>query len=321
MKAPAHTLNVLCLLGLAGGLLWNGWGWAQELEPLKLAPLEPQKTEPLKLAPKPDSALDSAVEALPVLPKRVPQAQQPFKWHPAPAKETLKGPLENTSPVTSTVKSSEKSSEQSKNPAPKTASANPIKVLPKVDMLLNGERFRLEVANGLEDQLRGLMFRDYVAPKTGMLFTFSPPRAVNFWMKNCKIALDMVFIRNGRVVHVVEGAPPCVSDPCAVYPSLLSVDTVVELPAGSAHQFVIQPGDRMLLQSTGTNPEPTPAANPQQFGLEPKSLPVTPQPSPPPRNLAVPLKEMQPEAVSPPDVMSPASDAYRHSPRSVYQKP
>jgi uncharacterized membrane protein (UPF0127 family) len=149
----------------------------------------------------------------------------------------------------------------------------PVKKLPRVEALLNGERFQLEVAVSLADQLQGLMFRESLAPKHGMLFQFSPPRAVNFWMKNCKISLDMVFVRNGVVVHVVESATPCKKDPCPVYPSIFSVDTVVELPAGSARQFAIQPGDRLQLVSASEKPT-VPVATPQ-------APPATPAPAAP----------------------------------------
>jgi uncharacterized membrane protein (UPF0127 family) len=123
---------------------------------------------------------------------------------------------------------------------------------PMVQVLLNGEVFDLEVAATTEDQLKGLMFRDALEDKHGMLFSFQPARAVNFWMKNCKIPLDMVFIRGGQVAHVVSSAAPCLKDPCPVYPSLYTVDTVIELPAGSAQLYRIQPGDRVQVVSSQT---------------------------------------------------------------------
>src|SRR5690349_17160633 len=51
-----------------------------------------------------------------------------------------------------------------------------------------------EVAKSQDEQARGLMYRQSLAPDRGMIFPYSPPQAVGFWMKNTLIPLDMVFI-------------------------------------------------------------------------------------------------------------------------------
>jgi hypothetical protein len=124
-----------------------------------------------------------------------------------------------------------------------------------------------------------------------MMFLFTPPRAVNFWMKNCKVSLDMVFIRNNTVVNTAENAIPCIKDPCPVYGSIYAVDTVVELPAGSVKQFAIQPGDKMILTK---NPSTT--AYNTGTGYAPEKMPVEKnQNTPPPSQ----VPEMQPELSTP----------------------
>ncbi len=117
-----------------------------------------------------------------------------------------------------------------------------VKKMPEARMLASGELFNLEVALTQEDLLRGLMYRSHLPPKTGMLFPFVPAQKVNFWMKNTLVPLDMVFIRNRLVVHVVHNVPPCVHDPCPSVNSLYPVDMVVELPAGTAEQFALDMG-------------------------------------------------------------------------------
>ncbi len=61
----------------------------------------------------------------------------------------------------------------------------------------------LEVAKTPEQQAMGLMYRTSLPDDRGMLFEFKPARWVNFWMKNCKISLDMIFVRDG-VVEAIE---------------------------------------------------------------------------------------------------------------------
>lgn len=180
---------------------------------------------------------------------------------------------------------------KAQNPSPPpTASADTVvtRKLPKIRAVLNGESFDLEVAVSLEDQLRGLMYRDSLGEKSGMLFNFNPPRAVNFWMKNCRIPLDMVFIRAGTVANVVDSATPCPRDPCPVYASVYSVDTVIELPGGSVKKYVIQPGDHVQLVPATAKADPVKPESPQSESGP--VLKLSPAASPP----NVPLSPLTP---------------------------
>ena len=66
----------------------------------------------------------------------------------------------------------------------------------------------VEVARTEEELQRGLMFRERLAPRSGMLFVFPESSDHSFWMKNTLIPLDMLFISaDGRVAAIVERAP------------------------------------------------------------------------------------------------------------------
>jgi hypothetical protein len=101
--------------------------------------------------------------------------------------------------------------------------------------LPNGAVYSVEVPQTKEGRERGLMFRPRLEPKTGMLFVFSTLDRHSIWMKNCLIALDLVWIDDSkRVVAIKEGAPPCAAEPCPIYSSPVPSRYVLEIPAGAA---------------------------------------------------------------------------------------
>ncbi|MEO1095627.1 MAG: DUF192 domain-containing protein [Cyanobacteria bacterium J06638_28] len=109
---------------------------------------------------------------------------------------------------------------------------------------LGGQKIGLEVARTRQQQSIGLMHRDAMPDDRGMLFPFAPARPVNFWMKNVRIPLDMVFIYEGQIVAIANDVPPCAADPCPSYgPERQLVESVIELRGGLAEELGLQVGD------------------------------------------------------------------------------
>ncbi|MGV0028002.1 DUF192 domain-containing protein [Phormidesmis priestleyi] len=112
-----------------------------------------------------------------------------------------------------------------------------------------GKKVQLEVANTPQEQATGLMGRTSLGDDRGMLFPFSPPRPVQFWMKNTLISLDMIFVRQGVVKAIAVDVPPCKSDPCPVYGSANEViDQVIEVRGGRSKALGLKVGDRLPIQ-------------------------------------------------------------------------
>lgn len=104
-------------------------------------------------------------------------------------------------------------------------------------------KFRLEIANDVESQERGLMYRRELAPNAGMLFDFGRPRFVTFWMKNTYIPLDMLFVRADGTISSIE--PNAVPLSTETIPSHEPIVAVIELIGGRAHDLDIEPGDHV----------------------------------------------------------------------------
>lgn len=101
---------------------------------------------------------------------------------------------------------------------------------------------RVEVADSPEEQWRGLMFRESLGEREGMLFIFGEEQALGFWMKDTLIPLDMIFLDGNRTVVKIHTAVPCEADPCPIYSSGRPAQYVVEVNAGFAEQQGIREG-------------------------------------------------------------------------------
>lgn len=115
-----------------------------------------------------------------------------------------------------------------------------------------GETVTLEVAKDELRRARGMMGRQEIPRGTGMLFLFAEPGVQLFWMKNCLVPLDMIWLdERGQVIFVEAKAPPCAAEPCPSYGPERPAAAVVELGAGEAARLGIREGVRLLWTEGG----------------------------------------------------------------------
>ena len=124
----------------------------------------------------------------------------------------------------------------------------------------DGTVVTLEIADTEPKRNRGLMFRESLPESQGMLFVFEQPGFYPFWMKNCRIALDIVWLdRAFKVVSLSESVPPCrlpgceppcESDACPTYApdEGTAASYVVELAAGFAKRHGLKKGQTLAVQ-------------------------------------------------------------------------
>lgn len=105
----------------------------------------------------------------------------------------------------------------------------------------------LETAVTSEEKSKGLMDRTSLGENRGMVFIFRPAKEVTFWMKNTLIPLDMIFIKQGRIIKIVENAIPNQTE--IVYPSEGKVTEVVEVNGGYAENHNIMVGDPVVFEN------------------------------------------------------------------------
>lgn len=99
------------------------------------------------------------------------------------------------------------------------------------------------VALSASDQRRGLSGVTTLADDEGMLFVYPTPRLVTFWMHEMLIPIDIIWIREGVVVGLVENAPP--PDPGqvpAVFSSPEAITEVLEIQSGLSARLGLSTG-------------------------------------------------------------------------------
>ena len=125
------------------------------------------------------------------------------------------------------------------NPAAQAASIQPLEIATKSGVQV----FSVEMATTEEEKQTGLMYRKELVDGKGMLFDFSPEQQISMWMKNTYISLDMIFIRaDGRILRIAENTEPLST---RIISSGGLARGVLEVAAGTAQKYGIQPGDRV----------------------------------------------------------------------------
>ena len=106
----------------------------------------------------------------------------------------------------------------------------------------NGEiRYTVETAKTIPELEKGLMFRESLAPNSGMIFDLSKVEHTAMWMKNTKIPLDMIFIdSDGIISWIYENAQP---ESLTLIIPPFPVAAVLEINAGDIQKHGIKTGD------------------------------------------------------------------------------
>ena len=109
-----------------------------------------------------------------------------------------------------------------------------------------GARVQAELADTPQKRSQGLMFRERLAPDAGMLFRFEDAGEWSFWMKNTKVALDILWIGpDKRIVYIEENVPICRQDPCPEYKPSKEALYVLELPSSSVKREKLTKGMKL----------------------------------------------------------------------------
>ena len=120
----------------------------------------------------------------------------------------------------------------------------PAKTLPTCKMTIGTKSYELEMARTPDEQETGLMKRDSMPENHGMIFIFETDRLQNFWMKDTRFALDIIFVdHSGRVVSVSTMQAYDLNTTSSMEPAQYAI----ELNAGQAKAAGVEKGNTLKI--------------------------------------------------------------------------
>jgi uncharacterized membrane protein (UPF0127 family) len=114
--------------------------------------------------------------------------------------------------------------------------------------LPGGQVIKTEFVYDTAGALRGMQFRNSIAPDHGMLYAHRIPGKYGYWMYQTFIPLDIIWMdARNKVVEIVENAPPCKSpaSQCPHYGGNEVAQYVLELGAGMVKKYGVKVGDNI----------------------------------------------------------------------------
>ena len=133
----------------------------------------------------------------------------------------------------------------------------------KVLTTKTGEKIFIEIASTSEEQEQGLsgksklmeFVRDQKIRTEGMLFVFSEPRVLNFWMKDMRFDLDIIWLdENLKIVHIAKNAQADSYNKQNPASSTIfsngnnPAKYVLEINSGLSNELNLREGDTLIMQ-------------------------------------------------------------------------
>tara|TARA_R110000824_G_scaffold377712_1_gene569040 strand:- start:367 stop:702 length:336 start_codon:yes stop_codon:yes gene_type:complete len=105
-----------------------------------------------------------------------------------------------------------------------------------MNVIIDNKELPLEIMATPDAISTGMMGRENL--DGGMLFLFDSVGERSFWMKNCLIPLDIIFIVKDKVTKIHSDCPACYTNKCISYEGI--ANKVLELPSG---EYNVSVGD------------------------------------------------------------------------------
>ncbi len=106
---------------------------------------------------------------------------------------------------------------------------------------------KIEEARTDETRSNGLMNRTSLCEDCAMVFYYTKDVQDGYWMKNCKIPLDIIFVNNEfEIVDIKKDFEPCNTDNCPIYTPISSFRYAIEVNGGYYDEHEINIGNTIV---------------------------------------------------------------------------
>lgn len=125
---------------------------------------------------------------------------------------------------------------------------SPFNNTPKINKVhIDNIDLKIEIADTAEARKKGLGGKDSLPSDSGMLFIFPKADYYNFWMKGMKFPIDIIWIKEKKVVAITKNVPPQVDGQLdtdlPIYTPSEPIDSALEVNAGFTDAHNIKIGD------------------------------------------------------------------------------
>lgn len=105
---------------------------------------------------------------------------------------------------------------------------------------INNNVFKVKTLLDKRSQGIGMMGKDFDNTFNGLLFIMDSPQN-SFWMKNCIVPLDIIYIDKNKISKIHHSCPPCETENCQSYAG--DTNIILEIKGGSCRNLNIKNGD------------------------------------------------------------------------------
>jgi len=116
---------------------------------------------------------------------------------------------------------------------------------------INNYTFKLYIAKTAEDKEIGLSKYKNLAKDVGMLFPFEKPDYYSFWMKQMKFPIDIIYIKDGKIVTIYKNVSPPkkATEGLLIYKPKVPSNMVLEINAGLSSKYNLKEGDKISINN------------------------------------------------------------------------
>jgi uncharacterized membrane protein (UPF0127 family) len=110
---------------------------------------------------------------------------------------------------------------------------------------IKGKTFIVDVAKTDYQKQKGLSIYKEIPEDKGMIFIFSKQDYYNFWMKDMKFPIDIIYIKDNKIVDIFENVLPPNSpdEKLEIIRPEEKADKVLEINANLSNKYNFKKGD------------------------------------------------------------------------------